>query len=94
MEQVGPVLNEHKKAIYLMQGIFVGNYGEMHGSKFLGQEDFMTLLNTFLDVTDDSLFLSVRTPAYWRNFANSGEPLSKLYKLPYARIGSSMTPMF
>ena len=52
------VLNEHKKAIYLMQGIFVGNYGEMHGSKFLGQEDFMTLLNTFLDVTDDSLFLS------------------------------------
>lgn len=87
MEQVGPVLNEHKKAIYLMQGIFVGNYGEMHGSKFLGQEDFMTLLNTFLDVTDDSLFLSVRTPAYWRNFANSGEPLSSFTSFPYARIG-------
>ena len=86
MEQVGPILNENKRAIYLLQGIFVGSYGEMNGSKFLKEADFKTLLNTYLHATDDSLLLSVRTPAYWRAYAQSNEPLDS-YINPYARIG-------
>jgi hypothetical protein len=87
MEQVGPILNKNKNAIYLLQGIFVGSYGEMNGSKFLNEENFKTLLNAYLNVTDDSLQLSVRTSAYWRAFAQSNEPLDSYTTHPYARIG-------
>lgn len=87
MDQVGPILNNNKNAIYLLQGIFVGSYGEMHGSKFLSQKDVKALLNKYLEVTDDSLLLSVRSPAYWREFAQSNDPLDGFTKSPYARIG-------
>lgn len=87
MEQLGPVLNENRGSIYLLQGIFVGSYGEMNGSKFLSSENVDTLLKQLLSVTDNSLLLSVRTPAYWRGFARSIEPVEHFTQLPYARIG-------
>lgn len=87
MEQLGPVLNENKSGIYLLQGILVGSYGEMNGSKYLSRENVATLLNKFLKVTDDSILLSVRTPAYWRAYAQSNRPVDKYTSLPYARIG-------
>jgi hypothetical protein len=64
--QIGPVLEANATAIYTTQGVFVGNWGEMHGSKFLKQENLVELVHTFLDATSRTCFLAVRRPMQWR----------------------------
>lgn len=74
MTQVAPYVNQYADHIYIMQGIFVGNWGEMNNSAFLSREHMTTLLTCFADLTDPSIFLSVRTPAQWRAILNADEP--------------------
>lgn len=66
MRQLEPVLEEYKNIIFVLQGVFVGNWGEMHGSKYLSREDMRTLINQLVEVTNEQIFLAVRTPAQWR----------------------------
>lgn len=66
MEQVAPIVNKHKSRIYLMQGLFIGNWGEMNGTKYSSSEDVQTLANKLAEVTDEDIFLSVRMPMFWR----------------------------
>lgn len=66
MEQLGGLFCEYAGDILVIQGIFVGSWGEMHGSRFLRGEDICTLLGTLYKVTEGRCFLSVRTPAQRR----------------------------
>ena len=66
MDQVAPVVNRYTASVYLSQGIFVGNYGEMNNSAYLNREAITTLLTHWAEVTDPSIYLAVRTPAQWR----------------------------
>lgn len=76
MNQTAAVVNRHTSSVYLMQGIFVGNYGEMHGSVHLTDASVRMLAQRLSNVTDPSVYLSVRTPQHWRTIAQSFEPLS------------------
>lgn len=71
MEQTIPIVNDYKDCVYLLQGIFVGSYGEMHGTKFMGREDMLTLISTLNNLTDPSIYLSVRTPAQLRTILDA-----------------------
>ncbi|MBP5266460.1 MAG: DUF4832 domain-containing protein [Lachnospiraceae bacterium] len=66
MHQVAGVVNAHKDAIYTMQGVFVGDVGEMHGSKYLGTKELRTLVETMNREFDPQLFLALRTPEHVR----------------------------
>ena len=66
MEQTIPIVNDYKDCVYLLQGIFVGSYGEMHGTKFMDREDMLTLISTLDNLADPAIYLSVRTPAQLR----------------------------
>ena len=66
MDQVAPVVNRYTSSVYLTQGIFVGNYGEMNNSSYLYREAIITLLTHWAEITDPSVYLAVRTPAQWR----------------------------
>lgn len=66
MEQVGPVLRSHSAQIFTLQGLFVGNWGEMHGSRYVEAVDLRQLANRLAEVTDPATYLAVRTPAQWR----------------------------
>lgn len=66
MEQVSTLVNQYCGSIYLMQGIFTGNWGEMHHSHFMDETSVKTLIQHLHDVIDPSIYLSVRTPAQWR----------------------------
>lgn len=66
MEQLKPLLNKYGKEIFTLQGVFVGDCGEMHSSKYLSEEDVRTLAEKLAEVTDPVTYLSVRTPAHWR----------------------------
>lgn len=71
MWQLGGIVQQYAEDILLMQGIFVGNWGEMHGSKFLYQKAMVDLLNTLYQATEGSCHLAVRTPAQWRSVLSS-----------------------
>lgn len=87
MEQLSPSLYRYQDIIYVIQGLFIGSYGEMHSSKYLDKESVITLMNTLLESTPKSMKLSVRTPEYWRLITGRTESINKLGQLPGARIG-------
>ncbi len=77
MEQVGEVLRENRDIIYTTQGLFVGDWGELHNTRYTAPEDLKQLAQKLAQVTEDSTYLAVRTPAQWRNITgreNAGEP--------------------
>ena len=74
MRQLEPVLSEHKKQIFLIQGLFTGNWGEMNGTQYDSPEDMGLLAKQLASVTDESIYLSVRTPAQWRSIIRSDSP--------------------
>lgn len=73
MSQVAPIVNRYAEHIYILQGIFVGNWGEMNNSAYLGHEAMTGLMNHLADLTDPSIFLSVRTPAQWRTIVDAAD---------------------
>ena len=70
MEQAAGAVRPSMEDILVWQGIFVGNWGEMHGSKFLDEVSMRELAGTLYRVTEGRCFLAVRTPAQWRRMAD------------------------
>lgn len=74
MKQLGSIICEHmsKKEslpgkILVHQGLFVGSWGEMHGSKFLSEARMKELSDTFLEATKGSCPIAVRKPVQLRS---------------------------
>ncbi len=67
MEQASQAFNPFHQIIHTTQGIFVGSWGEMHTSRHLAVEDMTDLLLHYASVTEESIYLAVRTPSHYRN---------------------------
>lgn len=67
MKQLAPVLDEYSNNIFIIQGLFIGHWGEMHGTKFSSGDDMRRLAAQLNEAVDASVYLSVRTPAQWRS---------------------------
>ena len=67
MRQLGGVIREFSEVIYAVQGILIGNWGEMHGSRYLTPGGFQTLVQTMLDVLDGTCPLAVRRPSQYND---------------------------
>lgn len=78
MEQLGSVIREYQKSILAVQGILVGNWGEMHGSRFLSRRSLTELSETMLRAMDYSCYLAVRKPSQWRMIESHGKTKEKL----------------
>lgn len=76
MSQTAEIINRYSDCIYILQGIFVGSWGEMHSSSYTNEEDMLTLINHLASLTDPDIFLAVRTPEQWRTIVNSPRPLA------------------
>lgn len=76
MSQTAEAVNRYSDCVYILQGIFIGPWGEMHSSRYATNEDMLTLANHLASVTDPEIFLAVRTPQQWRLLAGSTEPVS------------------
>ena len=75
LDQMEPLLKKYDNHIYIMQGLSVGNWGEMHGTEYNDKISFTRLLNKYREVTGENVFLSVRTPRIWRmkNVGGAGD---------------------
>lgn len=74
IEQLEPALQEFRNRIVFFEGMLVGNWGEMHGSRFLSQKN-MLLLSDALSKSAAGIVRAVRRPVQWRmlNTAPPGE---------------------
>ena len=63
--QLEPILQEYNRRIVLFEGMLVGNWGEMHGSKFMNKK-CMLQLNEALSRSAAGITRAVRRPAQWR----------------------------
>ena len=66
MEQMEEVVREAGSQIFIVQGLFTGNWGEMNGTKYSGDGDLFRLAEKLDSVTEPSIYLAVRTPEQWR----------------------------
>ncbi len=66
MQSLGKIVAEHADEILLVQGLFVGSWGEMHDSKFLDPAEIRDLWQTWNTATEGKIPLAVRKPVYAR----------------------------
>lgn len=66
MEQLAGIIGDHSKQIFVMQGIFIGNWGEMNGTRYDSDRELRQLAGKMAEITDDEIYMAVRTPAQWR----------------------------
>ena len=76
IEQVSQSVNRYRDTVYIMQGVFIGNWGEMHSSKFQDENSVKQLIDKLNGVIDPSIYLSLRTPRQWRTLNCSSGPKS------------------
>ncbi|OUM70588.1 hypothetical protein PIROE2DRAFT_1107, partial [Piromyces sp. E2] len=69
--QLSDIVNEYKDLIYIYQGAFVGTYGEMHSSEHLKIDELSLIIHALNELIDPSIFLSVRTPAFYRGLKDT-----------------------
>lgn len=74
IEQVSQSVNRYRDTVYIMQGAFIGNWGEMHHSEFQDENSLKQLINKLNGIIDPSIYLSLRTPKQWRTVNSSSEP--------------------
>lgn len=76
MSQTAGIVNRYTDCVYILQGIFIGSWGEMHGSNYEEYDQMLTLMNHLDSVVSGDIFLSVRTPKQWRILSGSSDPLT------------------
>lgn len=74
MEQLGPILQKYEQDIFTLQGLFIGNWGEMNGSNYHTPENLQLLATKLSQVTGPETFLSVRMPMQWRMITGTAQP--------------------
>ena len=77
MSQLSPLLKKYTAWIYILQGLFVGSWGEMHNSRYLSPTSLYGLATHLMDCLGEATFMSVRSPATWRTVARSFSPLEE-----------------
>jgi len=60
------------KNIFVIQGLMIGNWGEMHGSRYTGDRYLKELYAILKDNTGDEVFYAVRCPYHYRILTGGG----------------------
>ena len=77
MRQLGVVMESFARDILVVQGILTGDWGEMHGSKFLSEKHLTELAAVYMEAMHYTCFLAVRTPAQWKCIVKSSDARMK-----------------
>lgn len=88
MSQTADIVNRYSDCIYIIQGIYVGKWGEMHSSRYMNEKDMLTLIQHLDQIIHPDIFLAVRTPRQWRCFSDFAVERNMQNHGPaYSRIG-------
>ena len=76
IQQLSSTINKYKNCIYIIQGAFIGNVGEMNNSNYNDIDQIRQLIETLAESTDPQIYLAVRTPAQLRGILRTRTPES------------------
>ena len=79
MEQLGEILNRYSDSIFTLHGLFVGDWGEMHSTRYESPQELRRLAQKLAEITGG--YLSVRTPAQWRQITEDGADTALVARL-------------
>lgn len=79
MKQLGSIVKDYADLIYVSQGLFIGNWGEMHGSKFLSEKDLKVLAKTWYSETNGKIRIALRKPVQCRIVMKKENAASDIY---------------
>lgn len=65
--QIGNLIGKKASSVFIFQGMLLGNWGEMHGSRFLNAERMLKLAEILREQKAPQTYLAVRRPVYWRS---------------------------
>ena len=65
-KQLGELLQTEKHSVWMLQGLLVGSWGEMHDTRYASPRHFRALQRTLEPYLKPDICLAVRTPAIWR----------------------------
>ncbi len=77
MSQLSPLLKEYTRDIYILQGLFIGSWGEMHNSRYLSERHVTRLARQIYECTGDKTQIALRCPSFWRMVFRTYQPLDK-----------------
>lgn len=66
LRQLGGILDQFADSIFVYQGMLVGNWGEMHTSRFLAEDKLTQMADVLRYYKCEQTYLAVRRPVYWR----------------------------
>ena len=66
ISRIAPLIKENSDIIYTVQGLLIGRWGEMHGSRFSRSDCLKRLYAAFKEAVGDGVNISLRTPGQWR----------------------------
>lgn len=72
--QLKKIINKHSDQIFMLQGVLVGNWGEMNGTRYSSNAELRELVLCQAEALDSSIYLSVRMPSQWRGITRIKEP--------------------
>lgn len=73
MQQTGEVLAKYRDSVFTLQGLFVGNWGELNGTKYAETDSLQQLAKQLVQSTNGQMYLAVRTPVQWRKIMESAD---------------------
>lgn len=76
MGQLSPLLMAYGSHIYILQGLFIGSWGEMHNTRYAAQSYLITLAEQLAACSSPHTYISVRCPSQWRTIFRCYSPLS------------------
>ena len=76
MRQLSPLLMAYGPHIYILQGLFIGSWGEMHNTRYASQSYLITLAEQLAACSSPHTFIAVRCPSQWRAIFRCYSPLS------------------
>jgi len=81
LEQLVPVVREFDDTVFIWQGMLIGNWGEMHTSRFVSPDKLREMWRILYEGLKDRIFLAVRRPSMWRILHTEacGKPSLKEY---------------
>lgn len=76
MGQLSPLLMQYGHYIYVIQGLFIGSWGEMHNTRYSSQRHLIALAEHLAACSSPHTFIGVRCPSQWRAIFRCYSPLS------------------
>ncbi len=77
MSQLAPLLKEYTKHIYILQGLFIGSWGEMHNSRYLSERHIARLARHLYECSGENTQIALRCPNFWRMLFKTCQPLER-----------------